>query len=240
MTKPVLKIDWATHEAAKYACENWHYSKCAPVGKLVKIGAWEDGKYIGVVIYSRGATPHIGSPYGMTQMEVCELTRVGLTKHKTPVSKILSLSIKFLKNKCPELKLIVSYADKDQNHHGGIYQATNWLYQGLMNEGNLGAFIVNGKKTHPRSIGAAGGIQSIEWVRKNLDKNAKEFITNGKHKYLMPLNEEVRRQIEPLRKPYPKRAGSKANVAPEFHSGEGGATPTPALHCESGAEDATT
>jgi hypothetical protein len=31
--KPELKIDWASHEAAKYACENWHYSKCLPAGK---------------------------------------------------------------------------------------------------------------------------------------------------------------------------------------------------------------
>ena len=27
-SKPVLRIDWATHEAARYACEKWHYSRC--------------------------------------------------------------------------------------------------------------------------------------------------------------------------------------------------------------------
>jgi hypothetical protein len=44
MAKADLRIDWATHAAAKYACENWHYSGCMPVGKLVKVGAWESGK----------------------------------------------------------------------------------------------------------------------------------------------------------------------------------------------------
>jgi RNA processing factor Prp31 len=27
----------------------------------------------------------------------------------------------------------------------------------------------------------------------------------GKHRYLMPLDDEMRKRIEPLRKPYPKR-----------------------------------
>ena len=32
-SRPELKIDWATHEAAKYACLHWHYSKTIPTGK---------------------------------------------------------------------------------------------------------------------------------------------------------------------------------------------------------------
>jgi hypothetical protein len=155
--KPTLKIDWATHDAAKYACLNWHYSKCLPAGKVVKIGAWENGNFIGVVLFSRGATPHIGTPYKLTQYEVCELTRIALTKHQTQVSRIISIAIRLLKEKCPKIRLIVSYADADQNHSGGIYKATNWIYEGLKNCGTRGAFIVNGKKTHPRTIGAGGG-----------------------------------------------------------------------------------
>lgn len=37
-----------------------------------------------------------------------------------------------------------------------------------------------------------------------IDKNAVEFITKGKRKYLMPMDKKMRKQIEPLRKPYPK------------------------------------
>ena len=79
-TKPELKIDWATHEAAKYACENWHYSKSIPVPPLVKIGVWENSKFIGVLIFSRGASSNLLKPYGLDQTEGCELTRVSLTK----------------------------------------------------------------------------------------------------------------------------------------------------------------
>lgn len=227
-----LKIDWATHESTKFACKNWHYSRSVPAGKLVKIGVWENEIFIGVVIFSRGATPHIGSPYGMTQMEVCELTRVALNKHKTPVSKILSISIRFLKRFCPGLKLIVSYADADQCHVGGIYQATNWIYEGLFKEGSRGAFIVKGKKIHPRSIGTMGGVQSLNWIKQNMDPNATEFFTRGKHKYLMPLDDETFAKLNQLRKPYPKRA-SRMTVCTSPFQGEGdGSNPIDALHSE--------
>lgn len=205
MAKVNLKIDWATHEAAKYACENWHYSQVIPVGKLVKVGAWEDGKFIGAVLFGRGANNNMLKPFGLNQDEGCELVRVALRDHKTPVSKILSFAIKFLKKQAPKLRLIVSYADADQDHHGGIYQATNWVYDGLKNAGTMGAFIINGKKTHPKSVHSKGVKQSLEEVRKHLDPNATIFYTKGKHRYLMPLDAEMRERIMPLAKPYPKR-----------------------------------
>lgn len=206
MAKVKLKIDWATHEAAKYACENWHYSEVVPVGKLVKVGAWEDGKFIGVVLFGRGANNNMLKPFGLKQDEGCELVRVALKNHKTPVSKILSLAIKFLKKQASKLRLIVSYADADQGHHGGIYQATNWIYDGLKNAGTMGAFIINGKKTHPKSVHSKGVKQSLQEVRNHLDPNATIFYTKGKHRYLMPLDAEMRQRIMPLSKPYPKRA----------------------------------
>ena len=46
-----LKLDYASYEATKYACVNFHYSKTVPAGKLIKIGVWEHGKFIGVVLY---------------------------------------------------------------------------------------------------------------------------------------------------------------------------------------------
>lgn len=221
-----LHLDWCSYEAAKYAVEHWHYSKCMPVGKLVKIGVWEDDKFIGAIIFGRGATPNICKPYRLEQIDICELVRVALTNHKTPVSRIVSIAIKMLKKSSPGLRLIVSYADADMGHDGGIYKAGGWIYEGLMNEGNRSAFVINGKKTHPRSVGAMGGIQSINWVRNYIDKNAIEFITTGKHKYLYPLDNEMRKQIEPLRKPYPKRGRGEIDNAPQSNEETGGASPT--------------
>lgn len=227
MKKTELKIDWATHQAAKYAVLNWHYSKCLPMGKLVKIGVWENKKFIGIVLFGRGATPNLGKPYKLAQTECVELVRIALNKHITPVSKIASLAMKFLKRSNPTVKLIVSFADQSQGHHGGIYQAGNWIYNGEGNEAKF--YMINGKLTHPRSIGAKGLVQNLDGAKK-LDRNAKVVIVPGKHRYLMPLDKKMRKQILLLSKPYPKCAASVNDSTPDNQSGSGGLIPTAALH----------
>jgi len=227
MNKADLKIDWATHAAAKYACENWHYSGCLPVGKLVKVGAWEKGNFIGVVLFGRGATPHLGKPYNLVQDKCVELVRIALTKHENAVSRIASLAMKFLHKANPKLRLIVSFADQSQGHHGGIYQAGNWIYNGQGDSAKF--YMIRGKLTHPRSIGAKGLVQNIYGARK-IDPNAIVVTIPGKHRYLMPLDKEMRKRIMPLSKPYPKRASSETSDTADNQSDKGGATPTDALH----------
>lgn len=203
MTKADLRIDWATHEAAKYACENWHYSGCLPVGKLVKVGAWENGKYIGVVLFGRGANNNMLKPFGLEQDQGCELVRIALTKHNSPVSRITAQAIRFLKKQSDGLRLIVSYADPEQGHHGGIYQAGNWIYTGP--SGKAIKVFYNGKWSHKKTVDDAGVDQS----------KLKKKIVQGKHKYLMPLDDEMRKRILPLAKPYPKRAKQAMASSPE-------------------------
>jgi len=230
-SKPVLRLDWCTHEAAKYAVEKWHYSQRMPKSKLAKIGVWEDGKFIGTVLYGVGATPELCKPYNLTNLQVCELVRVALTTHVTPVSRIIAVSLKILKRDMPGLRLVVSFADTNQGHHGGIYQAGGWLYAGE----SMGRVIVtNGVAEHPRTLGLRYGVggQSLSWLRKNVDPKAEVVNTPPKYRYLMPLDDDMRRKIAPLRKPYPKRtrAGSDTLDTPAFQAGEGGSLPTPALH----------
>lgn len=229
MAKCELKIDWATHEAAKYACENWHYSQCLPAGKLVKVGAWENGKFIGVVLFGRGATPRLGSPYNLGQDECVELVRIALTNHISPVSRIAAVSIKFLRRANPKLRLIVSFADKSQGHHGGIYQAGNWIYNG---QGESSRFwMIHGKMVHPRTVIERGGSNTLAGA-KNMDPGASAVFVPGKHRYLMPLDTETRKKVLPLSKPYPKRAGSDTTDTAGLQPAEGGSIPTPALHLQ--------
>lgn len=224
--KPKLLVDWATHKAADFACKNWHYSKCLPstMQKRFAVGAWEDGKFIGVIVFWHGANPSIGKPYGLTIYQCCELTRVALGPHKIEVSRIISIAIKFLRQQCPGIKLIVSYADTGQGHHGGIYQATNWIYVGLTK--GVPRLFFNGKQWHAKALRTSfPGL-------KHSDPRVKKMAATDKHKYLMPLDDQIRKQVQLLSKPYPKRAVSKDNVAPEFHSGEGGVNPTTALQSD--------
>lgn len=205
-----FKVDWATHEAAKYACLTWHYSKSIPAGKLVKIGVWESNVFIGVVIFARGATPNLGRPYNLDQSECVELARIALTKHKTPVSKIMSLALKWLKKSNPKVRLVISFADQFQGHNGGIYQAGNWIYTGVGLPATF--YKIHGKITHPRSIGSLGHSQSLAGAKK-LDPNAEAIQIPGKHRYLMPLDKEIWQRTTKLIKPYPKRE-KQAMTAP--------------------------
>ena len=214
--KPVLKIDWATHEAAKFAVEKWHYSHILPVPPLVKIGVWEKEKFVGVVIFSRGANNNLLKPFELLQTEGCELTRVALTKHESQVSRVVRLAMQFLKKKSPELRLIVSFADPTQGHHGGIYQAGNWIYTGKQLP-TVEYIAPDGKQWHGRMVSKDGKIKVQGKYRDCWRIDQCEPIDRpGKHRYLMPLDAAMREQIASLAKPYPKRVKqAMTGVQPE-------------------------
>jgi len=223
VSKCDLKIDWATHDAAQYACENWHYSRCLPPSKTAKFGVWEDNKFVGVVVYGVGATSSLVKQYGLQMQQGCELIRIAMCRHKTPVSKIVAISLRILKKTFPRLRLVVSFADPEQGHLGGIYQAGGWIFNG--NSQCSDEYIYKGKRWQGRAF---------RHKYKGMEKHPDVQIVRGssKHRYLMPLDSEMRTKILPLARPYPKRARSDTKDTLGFHLGEGGSTPTLALHSQ--------
>lgn len=224
-----LKIDWATYEAAEYACKMWHYSKCMPVGKLVKLGVWENDSFIGTVIFGRGAAPKLASSFDLDFTELAELVRVSLKEHLTPVTRIMSLSIKFLKKACPGLRLLVSFADPTQGHHGGIYQGANWIYYGLSDATGGFEYLINGKWTTCRSIGSSVGTRKTKEVENKIHFTDKRKAAR-KHRYAYPIDKDLIPLLLSRQKPYPKRAVSKDNVAVVDQTTEDGVIPITALH----------
>jgi hypothetical protein len=226
-----LRLDWCSYEAAKYAVEHWHYSGSMPGGKRAHIGVWEDAEFIGVVIFSLSANQHLGDAFGLTMFQVCELVRVALTKHETPVTRILSIAIKMIKKAFPGQRLMISYADTERGHHGGIYAGSGWIYAGCVELGKQGTptYLIHGRRMHGRSVHQRGWKQNIDWVKKHIDPNASLVYPGGKHKYFYPLDDEMRLKIMPLSKPYPKRATSETGDTSRFQREKGGSTPTVAL-----------
>ena len=213
-SRPDLRLAWCDIKAARHAVMNWHYSRALPAGKLVKVGAWEDGAFVGVVMFGLGAGASTnGSRYGLAKShDVAELVRVALAPtHRSPTSRIVAIAIRMLTRQSPSLRMLVSFADTLQGHHGGIYQAGNWIYAGET-EGDR-VFIVRGRHMHPKSVHARGWVQSAEWLRRHIDPNAENRKLPGKHRYLYPLDDDMRERLAPLAKPYPKRA-SEAGHSP--------------------------
>lgn len=220
-----LRLDWATYKSAEYACTHWHYSKTIPRTRLNKIGVWENKKFTGVIIYSMGACNNLVKPYGLGKNEGCELTRIALRGHQNSVSKMISISLKMLKSHNLNLRLVVSFADPYQGHNGTVYQAGNWIYTG-----ETAPTVVykdmEGKLWHPRNVGKDLNKVAIQRKRSQCKKTKRP----GKYRYLYPLDKAMRKQIEPLAQPYPKRPVSIDSDAESDQDSEGGASPTAGLY----------
>lgn len=219
-----LRLDWCSHAAASYAVERWHYSGRMPLGPLVRLGVWEDGRYVGCVLFARGNTPTLGRRYGLDMTEVCELVRIALTQHESPVSRIVAVAVRLLKRANPGLRLIVSFADPAQGHVGAIYQASNWIYAGLSH--SEFQFYHQGRWKHRREItsGAFGGQRKVRDY-----SGLPRRLTPGKHRYVWPLDDEMRQRIAPLAQPYPKRPTGVESDTTAHQAVERGARPTVGL-----------
>jgi len=229
MSKVELKLDWCTHEAAKYAVEKWHYSKKLQTGKTAKIGVWEDDCFIGMLLFTNGSGK-ICQYFNVTPYELVELARVALNKHQTPVSRIIKIALKMIRIQYPKVKVIVSYADPYQNHHGGIYQAGNWVYLGKT-ANNYFFTDHTGRTVHKRSVSDTGFVmRNGKHTKAVTTKGLTKVNTPGKHRYAIFLDDELREQFRNREQPYPKRVTSIDSDVSGNQSEEGGASPTVTLH----------
>lgn len=217
-----LRLDWCSYEAARFAVEHWHYSRTMPKSKLAKIGVWEDGRFVGCVVYGVGATSRLVKSYGLKMEQGCELARVALSNnHTSQVSRIVSISLKLLRTAYPGLQIVVSFADPAYGHHGGIYQAGGWVYTGRSVASD--EYLYKGKRWQGRSF---------RHNFKGLEHHPSVRIVEGssKHRYLMPLNNEIKQKVSALSMPYPKRVESDTIDTSSFQDEKGGETPTSTLH----------
>lgn len=185
----------------------WHYSHAMPIGKLVTYGAWEAGAFVGAVIFGRGASPALGKPFGLDQTAVCELVRVALTTHASPVTQIVARALRQLKASNPGMRLVVSFADPNVGHRGGIYQAGGWVYTGCSPASDEVLF--DGKWVHTRMLRPTGWGTTPRIARLSDERKAQlpRRRRLGKHRYVMPLDRAMRRQVAALALPYPRGRG---------------------------------
>jgi len=205
-----LRLEFVETKAARYACERYHYSKCLPRGKLVSVGVWEYGLFIGCVIFSRGARS-IGSKFRVADTQIAELARIALTSHESACTRIVRIAIKKLREVFTGIEVLVSYADSMQSHHGGIYQAGNWVYTGDTSPSKMYK-APNGKILHSRIVSRTGykaqfGSQKRVWK----PEECKVIECTPKHRYAIAFSDSARHHLESMRvDARPKKyAGSK-------------------------------
>lgn len=183
-------------------------------------------RLIGCVIYGFpvGARAATSICEGLTKDNALELTRLYVDDGygSNIESYVLSLSFKWLKENDPNIKLLISYADSGQRHLGSIYQATNWIYQGLSTDiALMPNYEISLTKEpfdwiHSRTVFSIYGSTNLEHLRKEIGKQGyKEFWRkreSAKHRYIQILAQNKREKRDLFKKlkhelkEYPKNA----------------------------------
>ena len=190
-----MRLEKASYKAIKYACMNFHYAKSIPVN-VMGFSVFNNSKeWCGVIIFSLGANPNLGKPYGLKQGFFIELCRVALNGKQEQTSKVISIALNLLRKSLPLVKLVISFADQNQNHVGVIYQATNWYFTGMGK--STKQYYVNGRWIHQRQLGSLG--YSIK------NNKFKTKIGLNKYRYIYPLDNSLIPLCKELSKPYIKQ-----------------------------------
>lgn len=217
MTVPAtgLFVAPCSREPALWAVRAYHYSRTLPSGRALYFGVWEDGTFIGCVIVSRGACANIGQPFGLSQDQIAELTRIALAPaHVAPVSQVLAIVVRLLRRSNPGLELLISYSDQRQGHDGrGVYGACGWIY--LRETAREATLWIHGREVHARTVSSKYGTRDLTWLRANVDPQARRIDCPPKHRWALGLSPVMRERLIVLAQPYPKREQSAESGTPQ-------------------------
>ena len=175
------------YEDTKDYILNIHYAKRMP-SITYAFGLYEKGVLVGVVCYGSPASQSLckGIAGQEHRSDVLELNRLVLKNNKKNEASILvSASFKLL----PKPKIIVSYADSEQNHLGTVYQATNFLYTGLSDKHKEWRMI--GNNLHSKNVCK---IYTLSERKSNPDKFI-QIERPRKHRYLYFLGNKTQKKL---------------------------------------------
>ncbi len=187
-----IKEKYTVKSIAKHLCNEWllykHYAKRLPSISYA-FGLFNED-LIGVMTIGKPASNSlcVGVCGEHNSKYVYELNRLCINDNLE--KNVLSYFVGSCLKKLDKL-ILVSYADTKMNHHGYIYQATNWIYTG---------------KTKERTdIGSEDNTHSRHYS-KNLDYSKNRKFRSSKHRYIY-FTGNKKKWIKELKykiEPYPK------------------------------------
>lgn len=138
--------------------------------------------------------------------ELLELARLARRPDcDVPLTKLIAFACHWLK--LARHPLVISFADRTQGHHGGVYQAAGWNYDGCRDRA-MDGLLIDGVFKPGRSCNNAWGTRSPDRLRELFPtKKIEPHWDEGKHLYWKPLMVAGRTQAKRLglkALPYPK------------------------------------
>jgi hypothetical protein len=170
-----------------------HYTHKVPSGKSHYVN-FEDC----IVVWSIPANKNIAKfllPNGGT---VWELSRLWAPDGHRPnlLTQAISYSVKIIK-KLENPDMLVSYADPNAGHLGGVYRAASWIYHGQSSE----------CRVYRDAFGQTVSRRAFHSGKRSLRKaeiellGYKEEKLPGKHRFVKPLLKTAHRQLQLKLKP---------------------------------------
>jgi hypothetical protein len=166
--------------------ERYHYSRRMP-SNIQVIGAVHlagglfgtRGDCVGACIFTIPPTR-----WSEPVWELARLVKRG--DERLPLSFLIRLTVAQVR-KTGLCDLLVSFADQTQGHHGGIYQAAGWHYDGKRNA-SVDGLIIDGEFKPGRSCNSAFGTRSATKLMAERGIVAEPHYDEGKHLYWRALN----------------------------------------------------
>jgi hypothetical protein len=190
-------------DEARDLVERFHYSGRVPsnvqfVGSLHEAGGLfgDYGPAVAACFFS--------IPPTRWSEDVLELSRLVRASYSVPLSSLVSKSCKELRKQGHDL--LVSFADRTQGHHGGVYQAASWRYAGAR-ERRMDGLLIDGRFWPGRSCNSKFGTRSPSKVTAILGREVAPHFDEGKHLYWKALGAHGLKKAARLglaSMPYPK------------------------------------
>lgn len=197
-----IHLRWGGADDANLLVRKYHYSRKLPAN-IQGVLVWhlpggllgDCGEPIAACVFN--------IPAAKWRENVWELGRlVRWNGECPPLTRLISQACK---SAAQRIDLLVSYADWTQNHHGGIYQAASWNYDGQREAVEIGV-IINGVPLHGRNANHLYRTRSRTKLAA-MGIEAEPLMDAGKHLYWRALTKagEAKAVRLGLRcNPYPK------------------------------------
>lgn len=181
-----IKDKYHVQSIDKYETKGWilkkHYAHRMPMAIEHSFGLYNENILQGICTFGPTAPPVPITIFGGYDVcKVRELTRLvineGLDKN------LLSFFVSSCLKKLSRPMCIVSFADKGKQHHGYIYQATNFLYTG---EGGQKDYFLtsDNKQMHSLTINDLAAVNKMTQKQYTEKHNIKKIKAEIKYRYI--------------------------------------------------------
>lgn len=191
-----------------------HYTRCVPSGK----SHWFRFESA-LVVFSIPANCHSSRAVLGREGAVWELTRLWAPDghRRNLLTAAIAAAVRAFVTVEPACEALVSYADPNAEHHGGIYQAASWTYQGQCEEGR--SYRDADGHLHARRKFHSG---SRSMNKAEIEAQGYEEVKlPGKHRYAKGLTRRARREVASRSVPTPpKPQHERAGLTMSVEQGE--------------------